>query len=745
MDPIIRRAIAKIEIIQDGTISSRGTGTLVSDRLVLTALHVVADRKTGTPKPGTIRLTFPTHTTEARLHSDHQDGRADWALLECAEAPSDIRPVPLNAVSTSGRSFETFGFPDTQPKDGMVQRGTVEDHNAALNGVAVVQLFSKQAAAGDGAPVKGASGSPVIIDNALVGVLRFALMDKATQATRAGTLYACPVTTVVEGAAGLLRVTERRRGQRGVLPYLEHFDHDVVISFARLDNEPDRPGEHGWVEEFTNQLRVRLLKRFGKRVDVWRDRDRDRAELADDAIAEAVRSAGVMLTLISNGYLEEVREGNAPDLAWFREQAERTGDDLRIDGFPRVFPVSLYNIPEHEWPAECRGPSGFTFHDGTDAADHGLPLAPDSEAFQEPLRRLVDELYEVLTRLKRREAGPEPVATTRRAAVEAPRAIAARPEPGSPAPARREPPPVEDTVEAPFSVFMGCPADDLRSVHRQLSGALERAGIAVIGGVPPPYEHQEHIGAATDAMARADLSVHLLGLAPGEAVDDSPGTTYPIDQARLGLEHAQSQLILMPEDWDRTLVEDAHYAEFVQTLRDRPREEGRFELAQVGRQQMLDTILTKRQQLEDAARRRGQAAAGIPGSAFVDLHPKDLAVAGDLVSFLDSRQISTVMVPSADLSSSVGTARFNDHLRGAGLFLVVFGTVARDWVQYRLEEAFKFIVSEGLDTQIGVYAAPPLKASDLLQFGRLCRVADNMRHFDPATIEPLLAEAGGVS
>jgi len=85
-----------------------------------------------------------------------------------------------------------------------VQAGTVEDTSADLEGSPAFQLYSKQAAAGDGAPVKGLSGAPVIIDDAVVGVLRFALMKEGR--TVAGTVYACPVTALNDRAGDFLAI-----------------------------------------------------------------------------------------------------------------------------------------------------------------------------------------------------------------------------------------------------------------------------------------------------------------------------------------------------------------------------------------------------------------------------------------------------------------------------------------------------------------------------------------------------------
>jgi hypothetical protein len=49
MHPSVRRAIARIEVRHDRVVIRRGTASLVGDRLVMTALHVVADRTTDPP------------------------------------------------------------------------------------------------------------------------------------------------------------------------------------------------------------------------------------------------------------------------------------------------------------------------------------------------------------------------------------------------------------------------------------------------------------------------------------------------------------------------------------------------------------------------------------------------------------------------------------------------------------------------------------------------------------------------
>ena len=74
------------------------------------------------------------------------------------------------------------------------------------------------------------------------------------------------------------------------------------------------------------------------------------------------------------------------------------------------------------------------------------------------------------------------------------------------------------------------------------------------------------------------------------------------------------------------------------------------------------------------------------------------------------------------------------------MFIVVFGRVARSWVEQRLNEAFKLILANRLTTKVGVYLAPPHKSADEMAFPPLFRVMDNTEHFDPKTVDALLRE-----
>jgi hypothetical protein len=199
MDPKVRRAIVRVEVTRDNAVVRRGTGCLIGLRLVLTALHVIADRTTEPPEffDGRIAVTFATHSsTIATVLEGKWNALEDWVLLSCAGVPENIGPLPMAMIESDGAGWTTHGFPD-QNHEGLTIHGTVTNsHGELFRGrVAAYQLYSPEAAAAHGLRAKGLSGAPVIVSGAVVGVIRRALLEG--EHTAAGTLFASPVSLVV--------------------------------------------------------------------------------------------------------------------------------------------------------------------------------------------------------------------------------------------------------------------------------------------------------------------------------------------------------------------------------------------------------------------------------------------------------------------------------------------------------------------------------------------------------------------
>lgn len=490
------------------------------------------------------------------------------------------------------------------------------------------------------------------------------------------------------------------------MAYLDGFENDVFLSYAHIDNESEGTREKArWVSDFGDQLKIRLLKHMGETVEVWWDPKLDRSQLFDEVIEKAVRNSAIVVSLVSNAYIK--RDYCKQELQWFAEQ----GNLKTASGHKRVFPVLLYRLPFDQWPETCKGVSGFEFFDAK-FEDLSKPLDTDCQQFSDMLWKLVGEIAGVLNGIKQS-----------RGAV----AQASTPQP--------------DRARAQgFRVFLGASSDELASVRNLLKKELQQQGIEVISKIPPPYTQKEHAEETKKAIEQADLCLHLLGNLPGTPIDeDIPAQTFPRVQAELALEHARSQLILMPESFSLEAVEEPEYKQFLIDLQERPRQSGRLQIVKAGRAQMLEAVVEAKKNLEDQA---AKAAPGNrpPGLAFVDLHVKDLNYVGDLISYLAEKKISALTVPSVEQNPASGLAVFEQNLRNAELFIVVYGGVAREWVENRLIDGFKLITTKGLTTRMGVYVAPPDKPPEAVNFG-FCDVMLNTKRFDPATMEPLFARA----
>ena len=292
-----------------------------------------------------------------------------------------------------------------------------------------------------------------------------------------------------------------------------------------------------------------------------------------------------------------------------------------------------------------------------------------------------------------------------------------------------------------FRILLASTTEALRPVHRQLDSELSSEGIRVFSSIPPPYDRPEHAKKVQALVRSADMCVHLLGDRPGEPMD---GTTFPLEQLRIGIEAANSQLLLVPEDVDIANIEDRKYADYIKDLIDRPRETCRFELVRTGRYQMKDEILAKRRRLDQArqAQKNPGASGGAVRSAFVDLHSKDLGNAVQLVTYLQGKGVTSLVMPSGDKPPTEALALFEEMLSKTPLYVVVFGNVTRDWVVNRLNQAFQSVnKNAGVTTCFGVYLAPPVKGPEQVKFAPFFSKAANMSSFDPSSVDALIQRA----
>jgi hypothetical protein len=199
LDAAQKRAIARLSVAT-GAGQSRGTGFLVGGDRLLTAFHVVGDRKTGKAFQGTLEVAFgdpregKSTMATARLLPDRFSAEGDWALLACDAVPPGVAPFELARLEQGyDLSWETYGFSDAAPDRGQVYGGVVRSLGATI------QLYGLEAAAGESSRVKGLSGSPCLVHGRAVGILLSANVKEeapGVKAAREGTLFARSIAEI---------------------------------------------------------------------------------------------------------------------------------------------------------------------------------------------------------------------------------------------------------------------------------------------------------------------------------------------------------------------------------------------------------------------------------------------------------------------------------------------------------------------------------------------------------------------
>lgn len=193
-----------------------GTAFLVSNRLLLTAMHVVADRASALrgvpPRDSAIEVVRPAdaRSSTARLVDKHWHAADDWAVLELDSPWPGAVPLRLGEVRGSMRSrFVAYGFP-VDHQHGLTVAGEVRDASGNYHGSQAIQLYCEELAAGSGDPLHGMSGAPCLVRDIAVGVIRShplkvgAVAMSAVRTVRNGVMYACPAAAFMRTLADVL-------------------------------------------------------------------------------------------------------------------------------------------------------------------------------------------------------------------------------------------------------------------------------------------------------------------------------------------------------------------------------------------------------------------------------------------------------------------------------------------------------------------------------------------------------------
>ncbi len=475
------------------------------------------------------------------------------------------------------------------------------------------------------------------------------------------------------------------------MAHVPGFKHDVFISYAIVDND-----ETAWVSHFEAGLHDRLVRKVGKNVSIWRDREIGENQTFSDTIAEALDGTAVFLSLTSPNCLFESKYCEQ-ERKHFYQKAQKEAFGLKVNKQFRLVNVRLYDIPHERWPEEYGrrddSSAGFVFFERDKGDPHdelGKPLQPGDERYEKMLDRLANALRSMLLNMKM-------AAESAQAAADQPLAPNA------------------------FTVFLANATDNHLSAKNLALDRLLKEGVRLFEA-PPPYDFAGHEEKVAEYLKSADVAVHLFDRVPGRNFDDARDKFYTMEQFRLSREHAKTQMLWLTREPDLEKnpdeIEDADYRAWLRTaLNERPPDK-HVEVCKSLPSELPQLILDMKDawEKERAALKSTDAAQTL----LVDCHNHDEEVAFKLANKLRSEQIDHKIFTGSDREPHEKRRYYLDLLHDAAKLIIFFGGAGVDWVLGRLELVYKFSTENKLPLQAcGIYVAPPQKR--VAEFDNLIR------------------------
>jgi hypothetical protein len=283
----------------------------------------------------------------------------------------------------------------------------------------------------------------------------------------------------------------------------------TFISYARDDDEtpPGMSGVKGFVSFLFDQLNYEFRRLGEPRPRLWRDtRNIERADQFEPLLEQEIANSDYLMVVLSRNWLS--RPWCLRELDSFVRRWQQDGDRVR----DRIIVVAKDHIEPERRPQWLQGQEGYPFFTiDREALRAGAPRIGIEQDFYERGEVRDPQCWQVLKDLARyvwRKAARPATGDWAPAAAAVP-----------PSPARDAAPPADANGR---TIYVAKPAGDMRQAYDTVVEELQRRGYAI----QPPFgedipRDQGATGLVTQALAKSELSVHLLGSKAGFAPEDA--------------------------------------------------------------------------------------------------------------------------------------------------------------------------------------------------------------------------------
>jgi hypothetical protein len=490
------------------------------------------------------------------------------------------------------------------------------------------------------------------------------------------------------------------------------FEHDLLISYAHIDDQTLVTGENGWVSRLHRLLEIRVAQLFGQTPKIWRDPKLQGNDFFADTILERLPKIAALLSVVSPRYVQS--EWCNRELKEFCRAAQQSGG-VRVADKARIFKVVKTPVQRERLPEEVQPMLGyefFVYDESGRARELAQEYGPGADrAFLTKLDDLAYDITQLLELMQHEEAGlPVPVAEVSKG-----------------------------------TVYLAETSFELKEEREGIKRDLIRNGYEVLPDRPLPLVSSELDRFVREQLSRCKLSIHLIGKNYGIVPEGAVQSIVERQQglaSEIGPAAGLASVIWLTPGIE---VEDTRQRAFIDHLHNDAEVHATAEVLQVPLEE-LKTLVHHKLAPPPAPKKAPAAAAPRQEVTRVYLlcDQQDVDAARAVEDHLFGQGFE-VILPLFEEDEAAARLEHEENLQSCDAVLVYYGAAGELWLRRKLRELQK---SAGLGRDkpwLGraIYVGGPVTPQkERFRTLEATLIQEPASGFDPAALDSFLGELG---
>jgi len=490
------------------------------------------------------------------------------------------------------------------------------------------------------------------------------------------------------------------------------FIDDVFISYRHLDNELLDEQGNGWIDNFHKRFESLLGEALGYEPKIWRDTRLEGNVYFADVLEERLKNTAVVISILSPGYVQS--DWCLGELREFCQLADKTGGLLVSDKL-RIFKVVKTHIDREQHPSEFQKQLGYEFYEVDKMTQK--PVAFGQELGRNRDQRYWSKLDDLAWDVKQVLSVINP-----RSRIPAPGSVFSR---------------------AQATVYLAQTTRDLSGERDQIKRELQNRGYDILPERELPFISPNYEEAVRECVARAKLSVHLIGGSYGIVPEGAGNRSIVRLQNEIAAERnrdvAFSRLLWMPVG---LTPQEEVQAQFIEHLRTDAATQQGAELLQTPLEELKNVIQLRLN--SNGHKTKDEPSVQAAAKIYLIFDKRDLEGVVPLNDYLSVDKHYQVLLPLIDdegVDDSEGFEIHKDNLAQCDAVLIYYGNANQVWFEYKRRDLKKIA---GLDRKAllaaeAVYVAAPKTVHKQLFNSPDTLVIKNFEDFSPAVLDSFIA------